>query len=67
MKVIAFNGSARKEGNTAVLLNLVLDELKAEGIETEKMSADEFTNFVASEIAKWTPVAKSVVDAGSAR
>lgn len=35
MKVIAFNGSARKEGNTAVLLNLVLDELKAEGIETE--------------------------------
>jgi multimeric flavodoxin WrbA len=35
MKVIAFNGSARKEGNTAFLLNLVLDELKAEGIETE--------------------------------
>ncbi len=35
MKVIAFNGSARKEGNTTILLNLVLDELKAEGIETE--------------------------------
>jgi multimeric flavodoxin WrbA len=35
MKVIAFNGSSRKEGNTAILLNLVLDELKAEGIETE--------------------------------
>jgi len=35
MKVIAFNGSARKEGNTAILLNLVLDELKAEGIGTE--------------------------------
>ncbi len=35
MKVIAFNGSARKEGNTAILLNLVLDELKAEGIDTE--------------------------------
>ena len=35
MKVIAFNGSARKDGNTAILLNLVLDELKAEGIETE--------------------------------
>ncbi len=35
MKVIAFNGSARKEGNTSILLNLVLDELKAEGIETE--------------------------------
>ncbi len=35
MKVIAFNGSARKQGNTAILLNLVLDELKSEGIETE--------------------------------
>jgi len=35
MKVIAFNGSARKDGNTAILLNWVLDELKAEGIETE--------------------------------
>jgi multimeric flavodoxin WrbA len=38
MKVIAFNGSVRKEGNTAILLNLVLDELKAEGIETELYS-----------------------------
>ena len=35
MKVIAFNGSARRQGNTAILLNLVLDELKSEGIETE--------------------------------
>jgi tripartite-type tricarboxylate transporter receptor subunit TctC len=41
--------------------------LEAEGIETERMSADEFTSFVASEIAKWTPVAKSVADSGSAR
>ncbi len=35
MKVIAFNGSSRKDGNTSILLNLVLDELKTEGIETE--------------------------------
>ena len=35
MKVIAFNGSARKEGNTALLLNTVLKELEAEGIGTE--------------------------------
>jgi multimeric flavodoxin WrbA len=35
MKVIAFNGSARKDGNTAILLNTVLDELKTQGIETE--------------------------------
>lgn len=38
MKVIAFNGSARKNGNTAALLNLVLEELKVEGIETELYS-----------------------------
>ncbi len=38
MKVIAFNGSARKDGNTSILLNLVLDELKVEGIETELYS-----------------------------
>jgi multimeric flavodoxin WrbA len=33
-KGVAFNGSSRKDGNTAILLNLVLDELKKEGIET---------------------------------
>lgn len=38
MKVIAFNGSARKDGNTSILLHLVLDELKAEGIDTELFS-----------------------------
>jgi len=35
MKAVAFNGSARKDGNTAILLNAVLEELKREGIETE--------------------------------
>ena len=35
MKVVAFNGSARKDGNTAILLNMVLAELSKEGIETE--------------------------------
>lgn len=35
MKVIGFNGSARKNGNTAMILNIVLDELKQCGIETE--------------------------------
>ncbi|MGD0886641.1 MAG: flavodoxin family protein [Thermodesulfovibrionales bacterium] len=35
MRVVAFNGSARKDGNTAILLNLVLDEMKKEGIGTE--------------------------------
>lgn len=35
MKVVAINGSPRKKGNTFTSLNKVLDELKAEGIETE--------------------------------
>jgi len=34
-KVVAFNGSARKGGNTAILLRYVLKELESEGIETE--------------------------------
>ncbi|HSB30588.1 MAG TPA: flavodoxin family protein [Candidatus Sulfobium mesophilum] len=34
-KVIAFNGSARKHGNTAMLIDTVLRELISEGIETE--------------------------------
>jgi len=35
MKVIAFNGSARKDGNTAILIRKVFKELEKEGIETE--------------------------------
>jgi multimeric flavodoxin WrbA len=35
MKVVAFNGSARKDGNTAILVNVVFKELKKAGIKTE--------------------------------
>jgi multimeric flavodoxin WrbA len=35
MKVVAFNGSARKGGNTAILLNTVMAALNQESIETE--------------------------------
>jgi multimeric flavodoxin WrbA len=35
MKVVAFNGSARKGGNTEQLINYVFEELEKEGIETE--------------------------------
>lgn len=35
MKVVAFNASARKDGNTAILINHVLAQLQKEGIETE--------------------------------
>jgi len=35
MRVVAFNGSARKGGNTSQMLRMALDEIEAEGIETE--------------------------------
>jgi len=37
MKVIAINGSARKDGNTAILVEKVFEELQKEGIETEQI------------------------------
>src|SRR5512135_3239871 len=35
MKVVAFNGSPRKEGNTFLAIRTVLEEIENEGIETE--------------------------------
>jgi multimeric flavodoxin WrbA len=35
MKVVAFNGSSRKDGNTAILIRKVFEVLNKEGIETE--------------------------------
>jgi multimeric flavodoxin WrbA len=35
MKVVAFNGSARKDGNTAILIRHVFQELEREGIDCE--------------------------------
>ena len=35
MRVIAFNGSARKDGNTALLIHRVFERLQRENIETE--------------------------------
>ena len=35
MKVVAFNGSPRKKGNTAMLINTVFEVLQKENIETE--------------------------------
>lgn len=35
MKVIGFNGSGRKDGNTAILIKQVFKELEKEGIQTE--------------------------------
>lgn len=41
MKVTAFNGSGRKDGNTYLLLKTVLNELEEEGIETELVQMAE--------------------------
>jgi len=38
MKVVAFNGSPRKEGNTYHSIRIVFEELEKEGIETESYS-----------------------------
>jgi len=35
MKVVAFNGSPRKEGNTATAIRIIFEELENAGIETE--------------------------------
>lgn len=35
MKVVAFSGSARRDGNSAILVRQVFEELEKEGIETE--------------------------------
>ena len=35
MKVLGINSSARKDGNTALLMGIVFEELNREGIETE--------------------------------
>lgn len=35
MKIIALNGSSRRDGNTFLAINIIIDELKKEGIESE--------------------------------
>ena len=35
MKVLGINGSARKDGNTAIMIHTVCEELNTAGIETE--------------------------------
>ena len=49
MKVIAFNGSPRKDGNTTLLVKKVFNELEREGMETEmvQLSAKEIHGCIA--------------------
>lgn len=41
MKILGVNGSARKDGNTAILINTVFDRLNQAGIETEMVQLAE--------------------------
>lgn len=42
MKVIGINGSSRKDGNTAIIVGEVFDELNKEGIETELIQLADY-------------------------
>lgn len=41
MKVVGFNGSPRKDGNTAKLINYLFEELQKEGVKTELVQMSE--------------------------
>jgi len=41
IKVIGINGSSRKDGNTAIVMNIVFDELNQQGIETELIQLND--------------------------
>lgn len=43
MKIVAINGSSRKNGNTAIILNAVMEELEKQGIETEMIQLSGHT------------------------
>lgn len=43
MKVLAINSSARKDGNTALLINTVFEELEKDGVETEMVQLSGIT------------------------
>lgn len=42
MKVIGINGSSRKDGNTAIIINQVFNELNKSGIETELIQLADY-------------------------
>lgn len=42
MKVIGINGSARKDGNTAIIIRKVFEEIKKAGIETELIQLADY-------------------------
>lgn len=48
MKVVAFNGSPRKDGNTTILIRRVFRELEKQAIETELVRPEALINLLDS-------------------
>ena len=42
MRLAAFNGSSRKNGNTRILLEIICDETRRAGIDSEIISLSDF-------------------------
>jgi len=57
MKVVAFNGSPRKDGNTSILIHHVFSELEKQGIETDlvQLSEKEIHGCIACEKCSQNP------------
>ena len=54
MKVIGINGSSRKDGNTAIIIRTIFEELNKRGIETEFIQlADSWATYAASDTLSW--------------
>lgn len=43
MRLAAFNGSSRKNGNTRILLEIICDETRRAGIDSEIISLSDFS------------------------
>jgi tripartite-type tricarboxylate transporter receptor subunit TctC len=73
----SFSGPAKLPADLVGRLNRELNELfdspevrgklARDAIETEAMSAEQFTGFVANEIRKWGPLAKAAIGAPATR
>jgi len=61
MKVIAFNGSARRDGNTAKLITYACEELNKEGIATELVQLAAGRSTAASPATNALPARTAVV------
>ena len=53
MKIVAFNGSPRKGGNTEMLINEVFKPIQEAGIETELVQLERYE--VAADTPKGSP------------